>query len=207
MKFSKIPYKIDISGPDSIKQLHQASIQMLSNYGALFENEKAISLLLSAGCNKLPNGRITIPETVIQEAIKSAPQQFTLFYRNGTEAMDLGGNNVYCGTGSDCPNVIDFETKQRRKCTIKDIEVFTRLSDALPNIDFILSMGLATDVPPKTVDFHHFKAMVENTTKPIFFTVVENPMMNHIIDFAGQIAGSMEYLKEKPFIAHFAMLA
>jgi trimethylamine--corrinoid protein Co-methyltransferase len=90
---------------------------------------------------------------------------------------------TYCGTGSDCLYVIDSQTGERRRTTKTDIGTFARLGDGLANIDFILSMGLASDVPRDTADLHHFEAMICNTSKPIFFTATDHHHLIHIIGY------------------------
>jgi trimethylamine--corrinoid protein Co-methyltransferase len=141
----------------------------------------------------------------VEQALDSAPRVVALYTREGNEAMRLEPGYVYFGTGSDCPYVVDSETGERRRATKKDIEIFARLCDALPNIDFILSMGIASDVPTQSADLHHFQAMAYNTSKPILFTVVESENMPHVVDFASDIAGGATALQQRPFVGLFAM--
>ncbi len=201
----RVHYQLEMANTADIETIHSATLEILSSKGALFEYQGAIDLLMTGGAEYADDGRIKIPETLIQYAIDSAPTGIRIFSRDGKEAMSLENNNVYCGTGSDCLFVIDSETGERRSALKKDIESFTRLSDALPNIDFILSMSVATDVPIQTADLHHFQAMVCNTTKPIVFTITEQKNMPLIFDFARKISGSSQIFKERPFLIHYAM--
>ncbi|MHA2233145.1 MAG: trimethylamine methyltransferase family protein, partial [Candidatus Hodarchaeales archaeon] len=162
-----------------------------------------VDLLLDAGAEITDDKRVKIPEALIQQAIDSAPSTIQIFTREGNKSMFLGNNNVYCGTGSDCLFVIDSESGKRRSALKKDIETFTRLSDSLTSIDFVLSMGIASDVSPQTADLHHFQAMVMNTIKPIGFTIVEPSNLPLIHYFANLISEGS--LKERPFIIHYAM--
>lgn len=199
----KIANKLDLVTSESIASLHSATIEVLSEKGAFFENQKAIDLLLDAGAKVADDNRVKIPETLIQQAINSAPSTIQIFTRDGNKSMFLGDDNVYCGTGSDCLFVIESESGQRRPALKKDIETFARLSDSLTNIDFVLSMGIASDVPTQTADLHHFQAMAMNTTKPVGFTIVEPKNLPLIRYFADLIAGGA--LRERPFLIHYAM--
>ncbi|MHA2246153.1 MAG: trimethylamine methyltransferase family protein [Candidatus Hodarchaeales archaeon] len=205
MKEKRVSYRLEMASSEDISYIHSATLELLSEKGASLEDREAIDLLLTAGAENGDNERIIIPENLVQQTIDSAPSKIQIYSRNGREAMCLGDNSVYCGTGSDCLFVIDSETDERRLALKQDIKTFTRLSDALPNIDFILSMGVASDTPTQTADLHHFQAMVYNTTKPIVFTIVEQRNMPLIIDFASKIAGNYQALKERPFIIHYAM--
>jgi len=201
----QVPHQLAALDADGIAAIHAATLRVLSEAGAFFEDREAVDLLASAGATPDAEGRIGIPRALVERAIASAPKAMRIYTREGQEALRLEPGYVYCGTGSDCPNVHDFETGERRPATVRDIELFTRLSDALPNIDFILSMGLASDAPTYTADLHHFQAMVTHTTKPIFFTAVVEENLSRIIQLASQIAGSQQALEERPFLAHFAM--
>lgn len=203
MRDRRIPYTLEFVSADEISYLHSATLELLSEKGACFENQEAIDLLLSAGAKSTDDKRIRIPEFLIERAIRSAPSTIQIYSRDGKEAMYLGDSSVYCGTGSDCLFVLDSDTLQRRSALKKDIETFTRLSDRLSNIDFVLSMGVASDVPSQTADLHHFQAMIQNTPKPIVFTVVEPTNLPVINRIAEKITGNS--LKERPFIIHYAM--
>jgi trimethylamine--corrinoid protein Co-methyltransferase len=199
------PYRLGVLDSESIGAIHEATLDVLAETGALFEDEEAVELLASAGAGVDDEHRVRIPRSLVEQAIESAPSSVSFFTRDGEEAMRLEPGYVYFGTGSDCPDVLDPETGVRRKAVKRDIETFARLTDALPSIDFILSMGLASDVPSRTADLHHFQAMICNTTKPVLFTAVRDENLPHILDLAAEIAGSMETLAERPFVGLYAM--
>jgi trimethylamine--corrinoid protein Co-methyltransferase len=118
----------------------------------------------------------------------------------GQRALILEGCNTYYGTGSDCPFTIDLETGERRKSTKSDVARFAHLVDALPNIDFVMSMGIASDANELTSFVHQFQAMVENTVKPIVFTTHGIEDMHDIYEMAVAVKGGPEQLKQEPFL-------
>jgi trimethylamine--corrinoid protein Co-methyltransferase len=202
----RVPYKLDVVNADEIGAMHEATLEVLAETGALFEEEEAVELLASAGAKvEGDSHNVKIPPSMVQNAIESAPSSMIFYTREGEEAIRLEPGYVYFGTGSDCPDVMDPETGARRKTLKRDIEILTRLSDALPNIDFILSMGLASDVPRKSADIHHFQAMICNTSKPVLFTAVDDENLPHIIDMATMIAGGQGQLEDRPFVGLYAM--
>jgi trimethylamine--corrinoid protein Co-methyltransferase len=87
--------------------------------------------------------------------------------------MCLEKNRVHFGTGSDCPNLIDPFTDQVRAYTFQDVSDAARISDALPNIDFHMSLGLTSGVFPHAYDRHQFLAMLKGCTKPFVITTVD----------------------------------
>ena len=102
--------------------------------------------------------------------IRAAPSTVPLCDRNGKPAMYLEDHKTYYGTGSDTPFVIDPYTGERRQSRLQDVANMARLVDALPNIDFLMSMGIAQDLEQTYADVYHMRTMLENTTKPICYT-------------------------------------
>jgi trimethylamine--corrinoid protein Co-methyltransferase len=200
-----IPHQLSILNEEDIDNIHAATLEVLSETGACYESPEVISLLMDAGAQAEDDGRVRLPPELVEWAIGSAPSQLTLYARGGQPAVKLAPSHVYCGTGSDCPYVIDGESGKRRAATRSDVATFARLSDGLDNIDFVLSMALASDVPSGTADLHHFREMVANTTKPVVFTVIQPDNMQPIVGWASQIAGGADRLQERPFVAHFGM--
>lgn len=205
MKTKSVPYLLEAIDAESIQAIHAATLDVLSEAGVYIEEPEALDLLSAAGARVEPGGRVYFPPELVQKAIDSAPKGFRMYNRLGEEALRLEPGYVYCGTGSDCPHVIDLESGERRLATRADIGLFARLSDSLPNIDFVLSMGIASDVPPETADLEHFNAMVENTVKPVFFTVVIQENLQPILERAAEMAGGLAAVQAKPFAALFAM--
>ena len=206
MNFDKyIPHQLKMIDNEKITSIHEASLEVLSTTGVYFEEPEAVDLLTSAGAEVNTENFVRIPPSLVERAIESAPNEITMYRRDGAEALHLKPGNVYFGTGSDCLYVLDVDTGARRPAVKHDIEIFSRLSDALPNIDFVLSMAYASDVPEKTADLHHFQAMLANTIKPIFFTAVHHENLLRIFDIGAEVVGGVEALKRRPFLAHFGM--
>jgi trimethylamine--corrinoid protein Co-methyltransferase len=201
----QVPYRLQAVDAQGIAAIHDSTLRVLGETGVVYEDEGALELLSAAGGVVNGEGRVKIPEALLRQAIESAPTAMLMHTRGGEEAIRLEQGYAYCGTGSDCLYVIDSLTGERRRASKGDIGTLARLGDALPNIDFILSMGLASDVPRDTADLHHFEAMVCNTSKPIFFTATNHQNLMDIIDMATEIAGGQQELQDQPFLGLFAM--
>jgi trimethylamine--corrinoid protein Co-methyltransferase len=73
-----------------------------------------------------------------------------------------------------------------------------RLADALPNLDFVMSMALPSDMPSATSDRHSFRAMIANTVKPLVFTAWDEEGLADIIKMAAAVVGGPETLQLNP---------
>ncbi len=196
--------RFNLLSQEQIYQIHRATLKILERTGVDVYSEEGLSLLRSAGCTISEKRRVKIPSEIVEEAIKSAPSKIVIFNRDGEKSMVLGGNNVYFGTGSDCVYTIDCRSKERRKTVRQDIADATLVSDYLPNIDFVMSLGIASDYPVKHSYIHAFQAMVENTKKPIVFTAADKNDCSTIIEIASAVVGSYDKLKQVPFIINFS---
>ena len=83
----------------------------------------------------------------------------------------MEGREVSFGTGSACPNFLDPRSGERRPFTEADVIECVRLVDSIPQIDFCMSMGMPSDLNPRAPYCDEFALMLENTTKPLVFTL------------------------------------
>ena len=121
--------------------------------------------------------------------------------RYGRRVMPLEGYRSFYGPGSDCLNIIDHRTGERRKPVLQDVVEGMILADALPNIDFVMSMVLPVDVPQMVADRYQMEAMLNNTTKPIVFVTTEFSGCVDAVEMAEAVAGGADALRLNPFAA------
>ncbi len=183
-----------------LEQIHLASLEVLRRTGVRIQEAESLALLQEAGCVVSDGTLVRFPAAVVEDALARAPSRVTLCDRTGTPRVFLEGRRTYFGTGSDLPNALDLETGQRRPSLLRDVQDTARLADALPNLDFVMSMALPSDVPPRTSDRHSFLAMVENTVKPIVFTAWDEAGLLDLIAMAEAVAGGPAELALKPFL-------
>lgn len=195
--------RFEILSEDGRQRIYYAALEVLEHTGMRIQGEEALALLKEAGA-RIDGDTAYIPSYLVQKSLRSTPKQVLIYTRDGELAMRLGGSNSYFGTGSDCPYILDSFTGERRKSTKRDVEQAAVICDALPNIDFVMSMGLISDKPPTVTDLHQFQAMAFNMRKPIVFTSLDRRGAEDIIKMAAVIAGGEERLRERPFIIHYA---
>jgi len=197
MRTRRVDYRV--LSKSKCARIHEASLETLERTGCKVEASEALELLRRSGC-RVDGDRVRIPSSLVKQALQSASQKVALYDRLGKRTMILEGSNTYYGTGSDCPFSIDLETGERRKSNKSDVARFARLVDVLPNLDFVMSMGIASDANELTSFVHQFQAMAESTTKPIVFTTHGIEDMRDIYEMAVAIKGSPEKLAHEPFL-------
>ena len=187
---------------DQVEAVYLAALEMLERTGSRVESPEALNLLASAGAI-VDGSRVRLSAGLVTRALSSAPPRVHLVGRDG-RVLTLGGANIYFGTGSDCPQFIDPRTNERRPFTTQDVGDCARVADALPNIDFFMSLGLAQDVPPATYDRHQFLAMAANVTKPMVVTAMDAAGLADIHRMCELIVGGKHELRRSPLVALYA---
>ena len=157
---------------DACRSIHAASLRLLERTGVDVKDDRARELCAAAGA-RIDGRRVQPPAALVEQALASAPRAWTLRPRGGeTAPLDLRDGAGYAGSGPDCLYVADADTGERRRARLADVEAAARVAEALPNIDFVMSMALPEDVENGVVDTTQFGAMLRGTRKPI---VVSSP--------------------------------
>ena len=180
--------------------IHSAALEVLRRTGLRFHHAEALSMLKKAGAFISDGNLVKFPERLVKEALASAPGRVMMCDRDGQPAMDLEGYNVYFGAGSDCLNLLDPVTGEHRKFVSADLINAYRLIDALPNISFLMSVGIPVDVDTNLFYDVQMALMLEHSTKPIVFVTNDKASCQRAIDMAAAVAGGYEALREQQHI-------
>ncbi|HOG47486.1 MAG TPA: trimethylamine methyltransferase family protein, partial [Anaerolineae bacterium] len=163
-------------------------------------DERASGLLLGAGARAGDGDRIYLPAGLVRRALATVPPVVRVCNRAGQTALRLEGYRSYFGAGSDTPFVLDWETGAQRTATLADVETAARVAHALPNIDFHMSLALASDAPAAVYDRYAFATMVRNTAKPIVITAADKAALQDILEMCYLIAGGKDAFLAHPFV-------
>ncbi len=156
---------------EQCRLIHCASLEILERTGVLLYYQPAIDLLKKAGCFVEEN-RVRIPAHLVKWALRTAPSRIMMYDRSGKPVMPLGDRISTFGTGSDCLNILDRGTGERRKALHQDVVDGIRVADAMSHIDFIMSMFLPNDMPV-AAEVRQMEVMLLYSAKPICFVTYE----------------------------------
>lgn len=197
-------------------RVHEATLALLEETGVEVRHQGAREMLADAGA-RLVGTRVRIPAALVDKALQTAPRRFTLKARGAgghgharrgePGGLELADGISYFGTGSDCVFITDPDTGQRRQTTKSDVEGMAALAEKLPNIDFVMSMGLPSDVPPQAGDLAQFAAMLAGTGKPLLATAHDAVSVRRMRDMAalcGEARSFGCYAMPDPPLVHSA---
>jgi trimethylamine--corrinoid protein Co-methyltransferase len=183
---------------DQCRILHCASLEVLERTGVFVNYQPALDLLKKAGC-LVQDNHVRFPTHLVEWALRTAPSRIMLYNRKGEPVMPLGDRISTYGTGSDCLHILDHRTGERRKALLQDVVEGIRVADAMPNVDFIMSMFLPSDVPV-AAEVRQMEVMLTYSDKPITFVTYEWEGTPEIIEMAEVAMGGAEILRINPSV-------
>lgn len=150
---------------DQVEAIHHASLKVLAEIGMDFMLPEARDILKKAGA-KIDGERVRFDPVMIEEAMASAPECFTIHARNPARNMLIGGENICFGTVGSPPNCHDVDGG-RRTGNHADFTKFIKLAHHFNAIDFV------SGYPVEPIDIHAgvrhlevLREMAQLTDKP-----------------------------------------
>lgn len=202
----KIPRNIafTILGDRKIGDIHDASMHLIETVGMKISGERTLRVLHDAGAVTGADGLTRLPSALVEQALKTVPKALILYTRDGAPAMHIdAANQVYFGTHADQLELVDPVTGMTRNFHKKDTAMMCRIADALPNIHFVLSVGMSKDIRPEVQTQVSFLETVRHFSKTINFSTNDIESLQQVIDMAAVVAGGHDRLAEKPFIFNY----
>jgi len=189
---------------DELHEIHLATLEILERIGVKVLEQKALRMLEEAGAHIEIEEKIArIPQYLVEEAIKKAPSGFTLFGRDQKYKLRLEDKRVYFSMQGTGVHVLDLETGKRRDSTLKDLENFFRLADALKNIHHTTVTVKPRDIPDAVAHAYELLAGFKNTTKTVDGYTYGEAVAMDTIRMASVVTGGEEELRKRPILLGF----
>ena len=179
--------------------IHRASLEILRRTGVRVYHEGALELLRQTDAVITDDNLVRLPPGLVEWALQQAPSRIVLCRRGSDDIVArLEGTEVNFGPGSDCPNYLDPRTGEHRRFTTADLIDCIHVVDALPELQFCMSMGIPSDLGTANPYRHQFALMLEHTVKPIVFVCDDRADCQAIARMAASAAGGMDQLRLNP---------
>ncbi len=187
---------------DQVAEIKRTAFEIMLKVGFKVHHEGARKMLKQAGA-LVHDEIVKVPEHVVTECLHTAPKGWTIYDRNGNRAMEVEGRKSYYGTSTASPKTRDALSGEIHPTRVADIAIGAKVADALPNIDWVMPMGSAQDIPPTVADLYEFEAVVTHTTKPIVFIGYTPRGVELVYQMAVEVAGGLERLQQRPFLIFY----
>ncbi len=183
-----------------IEIIHQKALDILEQVGIGYEDDlEALEMLDKTDCRIDTKARkIFMPRGLVIKIVNKAPEEFTLYSRDGKNNLFIGKDRVYAGTGGTTVNILDLKTGKIRGTLLKDQYSITKLVDTLDNIHFYQSAVVPLDIPAERYDPNILFAAMMGTTKHIMFGCNFRSGLKEAFKIASMVVGDDETLIAKP---------
>ena len=191
-----------------VRQMHGAVITLLEKGGVRVFTRTGHEAFKKAGADVNESTRVVrIPRSMVEDAIDTAPSRLVLCGRDEEKDCILEGRHVYLGTGGTAIHVLDMETGKRRPSSNEDVRKMARLMDTLDNIHIFTINVYPNEITNRDeVDVNRFYSSITNTSKHVMGGVYSSNGLRDVVEMASMIAGSMEKLRERPFVSFITLI-
>ena len=179
---------------DALEAIHLASLEVLEKTGIkIVHGENILKMLKENGCTvDFEKGLVKFPPYVVEEALKKNPKHKPKPDRS----------HVHFTTDTETTSTVDLETGEWRPSTMEDLEKLTRLTDALESYASGGHLTTSLDKPYHVRCLYDYAAALNNTEKPVGWSVYPPELATQLTDYqieiATAVAGSEKKLRERP---------
>ncbi|MFA4965683.1 MAG: trimethylamine methyltransferase family protein [Thermoleophilia bacterium] len=191
--------KLELLTADEVRQIHDATLDVIESVGVKFHSHKALDILEAHGARVDREATVAqIPAALVEQALGTVPESFVLGARDPEFDLPLDGEHVYIST--DGCGVFVRESDGTVRSSVKaDLVRSARVAQALEHVSATSAVVSAQDCPPETRVLHEFDACVRNSAKhTIVVSIKEDWEARSLIRMAEALAGGSEELRRRP---------
>ena len=186
-----------------VDEIHEASLAILERTGIRFDSEDARKRLLKAGASNhsTRKGVITFPRKLVEETIRKVPKHGTYYARDPKQDVVYDGEHLFPYAGGGDPKVLDLETGRSRLSTYADVEMATRLGDALENDSYASSLVMANDFPSGLVVPKTMEATMKNSAKAAVGYAPNKETVDVLMKMWSCVSGGADEFRKRPLFS------
>lgn len=191
--------KLALLSDDLVERILAEGMALLMDPGVRVHNEEALHLLAEAGAQVDFGAQVArIPETLVRQALETAPSEFYLYDLEGNPAVHYGGDRVQFDPGSAAITILDGETGEQRPPVTADFVRFVQLVEVLPQLDAQSTALICADVPKEMADLYRLYIALNYMRKPIVTGAFRKDTWWVMKDLLAAVAGGARALAERP---------
>lgn len=181
-----------------LRLMHDSTLKILSETGAIIEGDEAREILMDAGCSEEGN-RLLFPSSLVEDCL-SDPVSLTIYGVDDSIVLPLtDAPRSYAHNFGSVSILLDPESGQVREAKVADLVEFIRISDSLPHLDMVVPSLRPTDMSEEIASLSMTAYTMQNTRKPVDIGTASDVWeIRYLIKLAVAVRGSMEKLVEKP---------
>ena len=180
-----------------MEDVHSAAIRLLQKTGVLIQSSSTENLLESRGCGT-ENGRVFIPEAVVEQTLETVPSLFNLYGVGEMVPLAVGGDNVVFNPGSTAPKVLDRFTGAIRKATRSDLREIACLVESLSGLQAQSTAVVPSEAPVAVSDIYRLYLVLLHSTKPVVTGAFTKDGLKRMAKLLTVFTQGLEGLEKRP---------
>lgn len=189
---------ITVLDSQEMDEIHAAALRILEETGFSTNCAEIIELARSPGLEE-QDGVIRVKAAAVDRAFETVPRSFRLYNPSGKAFKEVGGGDPLFFSGHQAVFVHEYGSEEARPGCRDDVVRFTRVANALPDIDGIGTPVYPQDVPRHAALVHAMERMLLYAEKPLFFAPERRDDFETICSVARTATGTTD-LGERPFL-------
>jgi len=190
--------KIEVLKDKEVLEIHNSALRVLDELGFKTDSPEIAELMRKHGVDET-DGALRIPPRMVEKALDSTPKTIQLYTPSGAPCRTIGNGVPLVFTGHQAVFVLDHGAVEPRAGRKEDIADFTRLANAVEEIDGIAVQVYPQEVPRHSAIVHAMESMLTYSDKPMFFAPEHGNAFEAICDLAREAAGTGD-LGKQPFL-------
>jgi len=191
--------KLTFLGDDLVQRIVAEARSVLREVGVEIHNPGVLALLGDHGARVDPaTQRASLGDELVDAALKTAPNGFTLWDAPGRVAHELSGDDVHFTPGSAAIYVLDHGAHAPRPPTAADVVRYAKVVAQLPHVAFQSTAIVPGDVHRNISDSYRLFLALLYGDKPVVTGAFTVDAFNVMRDLQVAVRGSAAALKGKP---------
>ena len=183
---------------DDLDQIEDTATRLLDEVGVWLEHAGARERLHGLGCHTTGH-RTHIPHHTVAWALENVTPHTDFYNVDGSYAFSLNDHSFRFHNSGGLPFTLDLDSGRRRRATRQDIADMSCLLDALPNVDVIIPMYSAQDVPEELLAVASTDVMLRHMRKPFSAFAIDRPEdVPYVVEMAAACCGGMDAFRACP---------
>ena len=161
--------RLEVLSEAMIGRILTEAKRIMAETGMEIRGEMLRRRLLDHGLATDASGkRILFPPEVVERALASAPETFTLFDRDGAPHAEIGGDRVHFTPGSSGLKILDHRSGETRLANSVDFIEYARLCDGLEHIAYpSTAFSTNADIESQVSDAWRLYMLLVTSKKPV----------------------------------------
>ena len=184
-----------------LQSVYDTALDLLENVGMGSPIPAFVDAVSGAGGWVDDHGRLRYPRNIVERAVETANRRWTWHGFDDDLSIELGGTDVHFGTAGAAVLMYDYDTRDFRESTTRDLYDCARLVDTLEHIHFFVRTVVAREFEDaRLVDLNTAYAILAGTTKPVGTSFFQPQHVHECVAMFDMALGGEGEFRKRPFV-------